>query len=142
MVVLKALSAADATAIAEASAARTRDERAMVDYVGLGRRRAKRPIDLAVHPLVLVTGGAEIAAFESGEQRRLQDLVTRLTVEARRELIALAWVGQSPSLSFEAAMRRARRIPPDAQVGYLTSRRLELHIPAGLDKLTAAGGSG
>jgi hypothetical protein len=137
LTVLKALSAADAAAIAAASAARTRDERAMVNYVGIGRRRAKRPIDLAMHPLVLVTDGAEIAAFDSGDQRRLHDLVSRLTAEARRELIALAWVGNSPSLSFEAAMRRARRIPPNAQVGYLTSRRLELHIPAGFEKLAA-----
>jgi hypothetical protein len=135
-VVLKALSIADATAIAAAAAARTRDERAMLDYVGIGRRRARPPIDPAMHPLLVVTDAADLAAFDGGEQRQLQDLISRLTVEARRELIALAWLGKSLSLSFEAAMRRARRVPPDAQVGYLTSRRLELHIPAGLEKLT------
>jgi hypothetical protein len=136
---LSALTLAEAMAIAEASAARTRDERAMIDYMGIGRRRRTEG---AGQPPLVVADAVDLAAFEGGEQRHLRDLVSALSVEARRELIALVWVGQSLSLGFAAALRRTRRIPPEAQAAYLTSRRLEKHVPAALDKLRLRRGAG
>lgn len=59
--------------------------------------------------------------------------------DARRELIALIWLAQRPSLSFEAALRRTRRIPPAAQLGYLMGIRLERYIADGLRKLGCRG---
>lgn len=138
---LKALSIADARAIEAAAAARARDERAMLDYVGVGRRAARRTVDLSPRPLLIVTDAAELASFDGGDERHLRDLIARLSGEARQELIALVWVASSVALGFEAALRRTRRIPPEAQIGYLASRRLERHIPAGLEKLAAAGGA-
>jgi hypothetical protein len=55
------------------------------------------------------------------------------------ELIALIWLVQRPSLSFEAALRRTRRIPPAAQPGYLMGIRLERYIDEGLRKLGCGG---
>jgi hypothetical protein len=42
-------------------------------------------------------------------------------------------------LSFEAALRRTRRIPPAAQLGYLMGIRLERYIADGLRKLGCRG---
>ncbi|HXQ50514.1 MAG TPA: DUF3775 domain-containing protein [Stellaceae bacterium] len=139
---LKALSIIEAQAIAEAAASRARDERAMLDYIGVGRRAARRPVNLPALPVLIRPSAVDLGAFESSEARRLQELLARLTVAQRLELIALAWFGKSASLDFDAALRRARRVPPEAQVGYLMSRRLELHIPAGLDRLDAASPGG
>ena len=44
-----------------------------------------------------------------------------------------------PLLSFEAALRRTRRIPPAAQPGYLMGIRLERYIAEGLRKLGCGG---
>jgi hypothetical protein len=132
---LKFLSVADAKAIAAAAAARARDERAMLDYIGVGKRSRRRAADLLAHPFLVLPTAADLDAFESHEVLRLRALLARLTTEQRRELIALVWFGNSVSLDFAAALRRTRRIPPEAQVGYLMSRRLERHIPAGLEKL-------
>ena len=130
---LSALSIEDAIAIAEAAARRTRDERAMVDYLGVGRHRPARglPDDLRlVRP-----SNADLAAFDSIERRRLHELVAGLSVEARQELAALVWSGGSTRLVFARALRRAQRMPPEALLGYLVGRRLEQHIPAGLERL-------
>ena len=131
---LQALQIADALAVAEASRRRSRDERAMVDYLGIGRktpRAAKPPTGL---PFV-ITDTIDLAAFESDERRRLEQSIEALSPEARRELIALIWLAQRPSLDFAAAMRRTRRIPPPAQTGYLMGVRLERYIALGLEKL-------
>ena len=120
-------------AIVEAAARRTRDERAMVEYLGVGRRRPARglPDDLRlVRP-----SNADLAAFDSIERRRLHELVAGLSVEARQELAALVWSGGSTRLDFARALRRAQRMPPEALLGYLVGRRLEQHIPAGLERL-------
>lgn len=130
---LAVLSPAEALTIAEAASRLRRDERAMVDYLGVGRKQRGGALPA---PLVLLRAeAADLAAFESDERSRLQDALAALAVEARRELIALVWIAQHPSLSFAAALRRTRRIPASAQVGYLMSRRLEHHIAAGLQKL-------
>jgi len=42
-------------------------------------------------------------------------------------------------LSFGAALRRTRRIPPTAQTGYLMGIRLERYIAEGLHKLGRRG---
>ena len=131
---LKALTPADALALAEASLRRSRDERAMVEYLGIGRRRRPAPAELAPFPLLKATE-IDLAAFESDERRKLRDGLARLTVEAQRELIALIWIAQRPSLSFEAALRRTNRIPAEAQLGYLMGQRIERYVPSGLEKL-------
>jgi Protein of unknown function (DUF3775) len=130
---LTTLSPGEALAIAEAASRRSRDERAMVDYLGIGRKQ-RGGVPLAPLPLIRAEA-IDLVAFESEERSRLHDALEALTSEARRELIALVWVGQHSSLSFAAALRRTRRIPASAQVGYLMSRRLERHIAAGLEKL-------
>jgi hypothetical protein len=76
----------------------------------------------------------DLEAFESDERQRLEAAVARLSPDARRELIALIWVAQRPLLSFEAALRRARRVPPAAQPGYLMGIRLERYIADGNDR--------
>ncbi len=131
---LEALAIADALAIAEASRRRSRDERAMVDYLGIGRKppRAVKPTPSV--PL-LTAGTIDLAAFESDERLRLQQMIERLSPEARRELVALVFLGQRATLDFAGAMRRTRRIPPPAQTGYLMGVRLERSIPAGIEKL-------
>ena len=108
----------------------------MLDYIGVGRRGRRRR-DLPAPPSLVIPTADELDAFESVETRRLRDLIAALSSEARRELLALIWYASSGSLDFDAALRRTRRIPPDAQAGYLMSRRLERHIPAGLAKLAA-----
>jgi hypothetical protein len=125
---LSALSIEIAQAIAEAAAAHARDERAMVRYLGIGRR-AK------ADPLRIVPAAVDLGAFDTDERQRLRGLLEALSVDQRRELIALAWFGKSATLDFATALRRTRRIPPEAQVGYLMSRQLDRHIPAGLDRL-------
>jgi hypothetical protein len=131
---LVALQIGDALAIADVSRRRSRDERAMVDYLGIGRRGARRR-DIAT-PLPLATAEAvDLAAFESDERQRLEQAILRLSPEARRELIALVWLAQRPGLDFAAAPRRTRRIPPPAQTGYLMGIRLERYIAPGLEKL-------
>jgi DNA-directed RNA polymerase specialized sigma24 family protein len=130
---LQALQIADALALAEASRRRSRDERAMVDYLGVGRK-GPRPAKPAPTPLVFVET-IDLAAFESDERQRLEQAIERLSSEARRELIALVWLAQRPSLDFAGAMRRTRRIPPPAQTGYLMGVRLERYIARGLEKL-------
>ena len=81
----------------------------------------------------------DLAAFESEERRRLEAAITQLSADALRELIALIWLAQRPSLTFEAALRRTRRIPPAAQPGYLMGIRLERYIAEGLRKLGCGG---
>jgi hypothetical protein len=44
-----------------------------------------------------------------------------------------------PLLSFEAALRRTRRIPQTAQTGYLMGIRLERYVAEGLRKLARRG---
>jgi hypothetical protein len=130
---LSALSVADALAIAEASAQRSRDERAMVDYLGIGRRGPKA--SLPPYPRRLQPGAADLAAFDSPERQRLHGLVADLAAPARQELIALVWLGGSMRLDFARALQRAQRMPAGAQIGYILGRRLDRHIPAGLEKL-------
>jgi hypothetical protein len=125
---LHLLSIADAVSIAEAAAALARDERAMVKYLGIGRRG---PPGLPR----IIPAAADLGAFDTDERRRLRALLEALSVDQRRELIALAWVGKSAALDFATALRRTRRIPPDAQVGYLMSRQLDRTVPAGLERL-------
>ena len=65
---LQALQLADALAIAEAARRCSRDERAMVDYLGIARK-ASRP---ATSPSPFVIPEAiDLAAFESDERRHL-----------------------------------------------------------------------
>jgi hypothetical protein len=109
----------------------------MLDYLGVDRRRRRRGNDLPAHPSLVIPTADALDAFESVESRRLRDLIAGLSGAARRELIALVWFANSVSPDFDTALRRTGRIPPDAQTGYLMSRRLERHIPAGLDKLAA-----
>ena len=132
---LKALRAEDALAIAEVSRRRSRDEQAMAQYLGIGRGRAhvkEAPLEGMLLPR---PDDLDLAAFESEERRRLEAAITQLSPEARRELIALIWLAQRPLLSFVAALRRVRRIPPAAQTGYLMGIRLERYIAEGLRKL-------
>jgi hypothetical protein len=131
---LKALSADDALAVAEISLQRSRDERAMVDYLGIGQRNAASRRSLPAFPL-LRPAAVDLAAFEGVERQALRDALERLTIEARRELIALIWFAKSPSLTFEAAHQRAWRIPAEAQISYLSGQRIERHVAAGLEKL-------
>lgn len=131
---LQALQIADALAIAEASRRRSRDERAMVQYLGIGKRGA-RATDLPASPTLVRADALDLAAFESDERRRLEEAIAQLSPEARRELIAVIFVAQRPSLNFEAALRRTRRIPPPAQTGYLMGVRLERYIALGLERL-------
>jgi len=135
---LQALRAEDALAIAEISRRRTRDEQAMVQYLGIGRG-ARANTALPDGTLLRLPGDVDLAAFESEERRRLEAEIARLSPEARRELIALIWLVQRPSLSFEAALRRTRRITPAAQPGYLMGIRLERYIDEGLRKLGCGG---
>lgn len=134
---LSALSIEAALAIADASARRSRDERAMVEYLGVGRRSPKS--GPPAYPSLVLPAAADFAAFDSPERRRLHDLVSNLPAEARQELIALVWVGAGTRLDFARAMLRARRMPAEAHVGYILGRKLERHIPAGLAKLGLKG---
>ena len=106
----------------------------MAQYLGIGRgaRATGTPLD---GTLLRRPDDVDLAAFESEEQRRLKAAIVQLSPDARRELIALIWLVQRPLLSFEAALRRTRRIPPAAQPGYLMGIRLERYIPEGLRKL-------
>ncbi|HXO84560.1 MAG TPA: hypothetical protein VN803_03440 [Gemmatimonadales bacterium] len=135
---LQALRAQDALAIAEVSRRRSRDEQAMAQYLGIGRgaRATGTPLD---GTLLRRPDDVDLAAFESEERRRLEAAITQLSPDARRELIALIWLVQRPLLSFEAALRRTRRIPPAAQPGYLMGIRLERYIAEGLRKLGFGG---
>ena len=137
---LQALRAEDALAIAEVARRRSRDEQAMTQYLGIGRplgARAKgAPLD---GTLLCCPDAVDLAAFESEEGRRLETAIAQLSPDARRELIALIWLVQRPLLSFEAALRRTRRIPPAAQPGYLMGIRLERYIADGLRKLGCRG---
>jgi hypothetical protein len=128
----QALRPEDALAIAEVSRRRTRDEQAMAQYLGIGRA----PPD---GTLLRLPGDVDLAAFESEERRRLEAAIAQLSPDARRELIALIWLVQRPLCSFEAALRRTRRIPPAAQPGYLMGIRLERYIDEGLRKLGCGG---
>ena len=139
---LQALRAEDALAIAEVSRRRSRDEQAMAQYLGIGRGACANgaPPD---GMLLRLPGDSDVdlAAFESEERRRLEAAIAQLSPDARRELIALIWLVQRPLLSFEAALRRTRRIPPAAQPGYLMGIRLERYIAEGLHKLGCGGGA-
>ena len=114
---LQALRAEDTLTIAELSRRRSRDEQAMAKYLGIGRSaRAKgAPLD---GTLLHRPDNVDLAAFESEEGRHLEAAIAQLSPDARRELIALIWLVQRPLLSFEAALRRTRRIPPAAQPGF------------------------
>ena len=135
---LQALRAEDALAIAVVSRRRSRDEQAMAQYLGIGRgARAKgAPTDGTI---LRRPDDVDLAAFESEERRRLEAAITQLSADALRELIALIWLAQRPSLTFEAALRRTRRIPPAAQPGYLMGIRLERYSAEGLRKLGCGG---
>ena len=111
----------------------------MAQYLGIGRRGARAkgaPLD---GTLLRRPDDVDLAAFESEERRRLEAAIAQLSPDARRELIALIWLAQRPLLSFEAALRRTRRIPPAAQPGYLMGIRLERYIADGLRKLGCGG---
>lgn len=131
---LMALQIADALAIAEASRRRSCDEQAMVRYLGIGRK-GRRPTETPAALPLVTAETIDLAAFESDERQRLERAIARLSPEARRELIALIWLAQRPSLDFAAALRRTRRIPPPAQTGYLLGVRLERYIAPGLERL-------
>ena len=131
---LQALQISDALAIAEASLRRSRDERAMVQYLGIGRKAQRAAKPLAGAPFIIAET-IDLAAFESDERRQLEQAIEALLPEARRELIALVWLAQRPSLDFPATMRRTRRIPPPAQIGYLMGIRLERYVARGLERL-------
>lgn len=131
---LQALQFADALAIADASRRRSRDERAMAQYLGIGRKAQRAAKPQSALPLV-TANTIDLAAFESEERNHLEQAIEALSPEARRELIALVWLAQRPSLDFAAAMRRTRRIPTPAQTAYLMGIRLERHIARGLEKL-------
>ena len=139
---LKALRSEDALAIAEVSRRRSRDEQAMTQYLGIGQGRApvkKAPLEIT---LLRRSDALDLEAFESEERQRLEAAIAQLSPDARRELIALIWLVQRPLrplLSFEAALRRTRRIPPAAQPGYLMGIRLERYIAEGLRKLSCGG---
>ena len=136
---LQALRAEDALAIAEVARRRSRDEQAMAQYLGIGQGGARAegaPLD---GTLLRGPDAVDLAAFESEEGRRLETAIAQLSPDARRELIALIWLAQRPLLSFEAALRRTRRIPPAAQPGYLMGIRLERYIADGLRKLGCRG---
>jgi hypothetical protein len=128
---LRALQIADAISIADAARERSRDERAMVDYLGIGRKASR----MAPPPAFVIAETIDLAAFESDERRSLQQKIEALSPDARRELIALVFLAQRPSLDFAGAMRRTRRIPPPAQTGYLMGVRLERAIAISLEKL-------
>ena len=135
---LQALRAQDALAIAEVSRRRSRDEQAMVRYLGIDRGVRTKGVPLR-GTLLRCPDDVDLAAFESEERRRLEAAITQLSADALRELIALIWLAQRPSLTFEAALRRTRRIPPAAQPGYLMGIRLERYIAEGLRKLGCGG---
>ena len=105
----------------------------MVEYLGIGKRRGSRPPGPA--PTLVVA--SDPRAFESAERAALETRLKELSPEARRELIALVWLGRGVGLDLAAALRRARRIPESAQVGYLLGVPLERRIPAALQKLGA-----
>jgi hypothetical protein len=136
----QALRPEDALAISEVSRRRSRDEQAMAQYLGIGRgaRANGAPPD---DTLLRLPGDVDLAAFESEERRSLEAAIAQLSPDARRELIALIWLAQRPLWSFEAALRRTRRIPPAAQPGYLMGIRLERYIAQGLRKLGCGGGA-
>jgi hypothetical protein len=136
---LQALRPEDALAIAEISRRRSYDEQAMAQYLGIGRgaRANGAPPDGTL--LRLPGDDVDLAAFESEERRHLEAAIAQLSPEARRELIALIWLVQRPLLSFQAALRRTRGIPPAAQPGYLMGIRLERYIAEGLRKLGCGG---
>jgi hypothetical protein len=135
---LQALRPEDALAIAEVSRRRSRDEQAMAQYLCIGRGARANGAPPDGTPLRL-PGDVDLAAFESEERHRLEAAIARLSPDARRELIALTWLAQRPLLSFEAALRRTRRIPPAAQPGYLMGIRLERYIAEGLRRLGCGG---
>src|SRR4051794_41872615 len=132
---LQALRAEDALAIAEVARRHSRDEQAMAQYLGIGRGGARAKGARLDGTLLRRPDAVDLAAFESEERRRLESAIAQLSPDARRELIALIWLVQRPLLSFEAALRRTRRIPPAAQPGYLMGIRLERYIAEGLRKL-------
>jgi hypothetical protein len=136
---LQALRAEDALAIAVVSRRRSRDEQAMAQYLRIGRGRACAKGASLDGTLLLRPDDVDLAAFESEERRHLEAAIAQLSPDARRELIALIWLVQRPLLSFEAALRRTRRIPPAAQPGYLMGIRLERYIAEGLRKLGCGG---
>jgi hypothetical protein len=131
---LQALQIADALDVAEASRRRSRDERAMVDYLGIGRK-TRRSAQASAVPSFVIAETIDLAAFESNERQHLEQAIEALSPEARRELIALIWLAQRPSLDFAGAMQRTRRIPPPAQTGYLMGIRLERYLARGLERL-------
>jgi len=136
---LKALRSEDALAIAEVSRRRSRDEQAMAQYLGIGQGRAPVKEAPLEGTLLRRPDALDLEAFESEERQRLEAAIAQLSPEARRELIALIWLVQRPLLSFEAALRRTRRIPQTAQTGYLMGIRLERYIAEGLRKLGRRG---
>jgi hypothetical protein len=97
----------------------------MLDYLGVGRG-GRGPATL---------GATDLNAFDSPERRNVEALLLELSAEARRELIALVALARAIGADFDTALRRARRIPPDAQVGYLLGRKLDEAIPIALEKL-------
>src|SRR5881394_959358 len=127
---LQALRPEDALAIAEVSRRRGYDEQAMAQYLGVGRgaRANGAPPD---GTLLRLPGDVDLAAFESEERRSLEAAIAQLSPDARRELIALTWLVQRPLLSFEAALRRTRRIPTQlARIREWMFERARWHVRA------------
>lgn len=125
------LTTAEALAIAEDAARVSRDEKAMIEYLGIGRGRRGAPPDPAQRLVVI----SDLSAFESVERASLKARLGGLSPAARLELVALLWLGRSIRLDYDAALRRARRVPAEYQVATLMGARLERHIPAALAKL-------
>jgi hypothetical protein len=131
---LQHLSTADAVVVAEAVGRVSRDEKAMVDYLGIGRRGQSPGRGPARGPAITFVRASDPAAFDSAERHALEVLLRGLSPEARLELLALLWFGRG-MVDFKGALRRARRVPEPHQVATLMGARLERHIPAALAKL-------
>ena len=135
---LQALRPEDALAICRGIAA-TQSRRAGDGPISRHWARGARKRAPPDGTLLRLPGDVDLAAFESEERRRLEAAIAQLSPDARGELIALIWLVKRPLLSFEAALRRTRRIPPAARSGYLMGIRLERYIAEGLRKLGCGG---
>ena len=95
---LSVLTVSEVLAIAEAATARARDQRAMDEYLYPGSN--------GFLPLTPAQIAADAAAgrFDSAERARLEQLVSALSLDARRELMALMLLGRGDTNSFETAM--------------------------------------
>src|SRR5579872_4677620 len=99
---LSVLTVSEVLAIAEAAIARARDQRAMDEYLYPGSD--------GFLPLTPAQIAADAAAgrFDSAERARLERLVSALSLDARRELMALMLLGRGDTNSLETAMSIAK----------------------------------